>query len=170
MQSPWPWPWCLYMTMALLASFFGRNTNFLEYFLGLRPRILFHFFREICITSSEWDQQWSNICPLNWKFQKFDGKIGTVVNNDCTKFEPIWFVNKKVLPFHVINEIKEISIHDILWQIIGKNHRMQKILWLVKTTEYWKLCQKKFCVILCHSVWFCGFSKHPNWDSFENPF
>ena len=24
----------LYMTMSLLASFFGRNTNFLEYFLG----------------------------------------------------------------------------------------------------------------------------------------
>ena len=66
-----------------------------------------------------------------------------------------------MLPFHGINEIKEISIHDILRQIIGKNHRMQKILLLVKTTEYWKLCQKKFCVILCDSVWFCGFSKHP---------
>ena len=48
--------------MALLASFFGRNTNFLEEMgkiLGLRPQIITHFFREICITSSEGGQQWS---------------------------------------------------------------------------------------------------------------
>ena len=40
------------------------------------------------------------LCALfssNLSFLKWFGKLGIVVNNDCTKFEQFWFINKKVL-------------------------------------------------------------------------
>ena len=89
-----------------------------------------------------WTRKKFHYSNLNWIWQFATHHINSILkimSKNSVPFCVWWIVGKN---------------HRMLsfcgWCIISKNYRIQKILWLilVKTTDYWKLCQK-------NSVWFC---------------
>ena len=147
--------------MKFLRHYFVKISDFYhEWFRGwgpteTRPKPDIHYVKPT------WTRKKNSKPDLNWTRKKFH----------YSNLNWIWqfathHINSK--NYRILKIMSKNSVAFCVWWIVGKNHRMlsfcgwciisknyriQKILWLilVKTTDYWKLCQKNsvsFCVIL----------------------